>query len=410
MAIQQVTTGIIAEGAVTVADVADSTITGAKLAANTLANSVFQTGSIENYLNSQSLNLGMRNRVINGAMMIDQRTVGSVVTAHNSFPVDRFIMSFSNDGAFSGQKSSTAPNGFVNSLKFTVTTADSSLAADQYLFLRHKIEGYNIADLMWGTANAKSVTLSFWVRSSVTGTYCINLRNASDRMYIAEYTIVATDTWEKKIITIAGDTTGTWLTTNGAGIEIRWTLGVGTDYQGTTGWTTGNDFGTSSQTNLATTLNSTFYLTGVQLEVGSQATPFEYRQYGQELALCQRYCYSVGGDDANQMLSTFTGVSRGSGTFFINVSTPVPLRASPSFTVANSGTVRLTYAGTEVNSSANSSTVGGSSMTINFGSAVVNRSMILINYDTPSGITPGGGRADVGMTFNYGSFIFSSEL
>jgi len=233
-----------------------------------------------------------RNRIINGDMRIDQRNAGAAVTSNNSYPVDRFFVPFDTDGAFSAQQDSSAPAGFVNSLKFTTTTADATIGATQYAMVRQVIEGLNVADLGWGTASAKTVTLSFWVRSSLTGTFGGSLQNnAEDRSYPFSYTISSADTWEQKTITVAGDTTGTWLTTNGRGIRLAWGLGVGSTYSGTAGaWSaTPSLYSVTGATSVIGTLNATWYITGVQLEVGSVATPFERRPYGAELALCQRY-------------------------------------------------------------------------------------------------------------------------
>ena len=238
---------------------------------------------------------GFRNRIINGAMMIAQRGT-SAVTSSGSYPVDRFSITNTTDGAFSAQQDATAPTGFVNSLKYTVTTADSSLASTQVAFVRHKIEGTNVSDLAWGSASAKAVTLSFQVRSSVTGTFGGALRNsADDRSYPFTYSISSANTWETKSVTIAGDTSGTWLTTTGIGIQIIFSLGSGSSRVGTAGvWAAAEYTGATGETNLMATLNATWYITGAQLEVGSVATPFERRDYGRELAMCQRYAYKLG--------------------------------------------------------------------------------------------------------------------
>jgi hypothetical protein len=302
MPIQQITTGIIANGAITVADVADATITGAKLAANTLANSVFQTGSVENYMRSVNLDFGLRNRIINGQMVIDQRNAGAAVTINSSaysYPVDRFAgFGESTDGVFTLQQSSTAPAGFTNSLLATVTTADASIGGSQRYFIRQSIEGFNTADLLWGTADARPVTLSFWVRSSLTGTFGGSFMNENfDRAYPFSYTISAANTWEQKSITLAGDTTGTWLKTNGAGIVVIFSIGAGSLRVGTAGaWQTPSQalFGATGQTNIIATNGATWAITGVQLEEGSVPTPFEYRHYGTELQLCQRYYEQLG--------------------------------------------------------------------------------------------------------------------
>jgi len=189
------------------------------------------------------------------------------------------------------QQVTTAPTGFNYSLKLTTTTADSSLGATQFAYVGQRIEGYNVADLGWGTANAKTVTVSFWVRSSLTGTFGGSIYNdGSNRSYPFSYTISVADTWEQKSVTIAGDTSGTWLTTNGVGLILVFGLGVGSTYSNTAGaWIGSLAFSATGATSVVGTINATFYITGVQLEAGTTASPFEYRQYGTELALCQRY-------------------------------------------------------------------------------------------------------------------------
>lgn len=284
--------------------------------------------------------LGFRNRIINGDMRIDQRNAGAAVTANNAFPVDRFFVPFSTDGAFSAQQDSSAPAGFVNSLKFTTTTADATIGATQYAMLRQVIEGFNVADLGWGTANAKTVTLSFWVRSSLTGTFGGSLQNnAEDRSYPFSYTISSANTWEQKTITVVGDTTGTWLTTNGRGIRLAWGLGVGSTYSGTAGaWSaTPSLYSVTGAVNVMGTLNATWYVTGVQLEVGSVATPFERRDYGRELIMCQRYYFKTYNQSVVPNTSTPTGCIGGIAysTSAISITTrwPVGMRATPTGTV-----------------------------------------------------------------------------
>jgi hypothetical protein len=236
---------------------------------------------------------GFRNRIINGDMRIDQRNAGAAVTANGAFPVDRFTALNDSDGAFSAQQDTVAPTGFVNSLKFTTTTADASLGATQYAAVQHRIEGLNVADLAWGTANAQPVTVSFWVRSSLTGAFGgVVANSAANRSYPFTYTISAANTWEQKSVTIAGDTTGTWLTTNGIGIRVTFGLGAGSTYSGTAGaWAGATYVSATGATSVIGTLSATWQITGVQLEAGSVATPFERRPYGTELALCQRYFF-----------------------------------------------------------------------------------------------------------------------
>ena len=272
-----------------------------------------------------------RNRIINGDCRIDQRNAGAAVTADGAFPVDRFVIGNITDGAFSAQQDSSAPVGFVNSLKISITTADTSLTTTQILTLFHRIEGNNIADLGWGTADAKTVTLSFWVRSSLTGTFGGALRNSGNsRSYPFSYSILSANTWEQKSITIAGDTSGTWLTTNGLGIAITFSLGAGPDRSGTAGvWSSSNFASATGATSVVGTNGATFYITGVQLEVGTQATSFEYRQYQQELALCQRYYWGLSTIRLIALPISSVDTNPRNSYFF-----PVTMRSAPTVTGA----------------------------------------------------------------------------
>ena len=243
---------------------------------------------------------GMKNRLINGGMVLDQRNAGaSVAISTGTFLTDRWNVYLSHTATMTGQQSATAPNGFTNSLAITVGTGAATSSTDQG-FLRQKIEGFNVADLGWGTANAKTVTLSFWVRSSLTGTFGVAIRNGSgNRAYVAAYTISSANTFEYKTIVISGDTTGTWTTSNNTGIQVAWDLGTGTTYSQAAGsWTSNATIsGLIGGVKLAETSGATFYITGVQLEEGNAATSFEFRPYGTELALCQRYyekSYNIG--------------------------------------------------------------------------------------------------------------------
>jgi hypothetical protein len=253
------------------------------------------------FATSSGSNDGFKNRIINGDMRVDQRNAGASVTltSGGNFPVDRFQGFEDTDGAMTAQQDSSAPAGFINSVKLTTTTADGSLSASQYALFRQMVEGTNVADLAWGTASAKTVTLSFWVRSSLTGTFGGALGNSAfNRSYPFTYSISVADTWEYKTVTIAGDTSGTWLTTTGTGIRVNFGLGVGSDYNGTAGaWAGAGYLSATGATSVIGTLNATWYITGVQLEVGSVATPFERRDYGRELMMCQRYCFAVYAND-----------------------------------------------------------------------------------------------------------------
>jgi hypothetical protein len=236
-----------------------------------------------------------RNRIINGAMMIDQRNAGAAVTT-SAYTVDRFYcLQTGSTATFSVQQSTTVPTGFKNSLAFSVTAADGTLDATDRTVIYQAIEGLNCADLGWGAAGAATVTLSFLVRSSLTGTFGGAIRNGGGtRSYPFTYTISAANTWTTVSVTVAGDTTGTWATDNTSGIVISFGLGCGTTFSGSAGsWSGGNYFSATGAVSLTQTNSSNFYITGVQLEKGSTATSFDYRPYGTELALCQRYYYKI---------------------------------------------------------------------------------------------------------------------
>jgi hypothetical protein len=272
----------------------------------------------------------MRNRIINGAMVIDQRNAGAAVVPATdgtpAFITDRFQVQDFSDAVLSAQQITDAPTGFTNSLRVTVTTADASLAATQGGRVNQRIEGFNTADFSWGTANASTVTLSFWVKSSLTGSFGGSLQNAAtNRAYPFSYTISAANTWEQKSITIAGDTTGTWLTNNQLGVLVNWSLGMGSTFSGTAGaWAAADLLSFTGAVNVLGTLSATFYITGVQLERGTQATSFEYRQYGTELALCQRY-YTTS-------IAYFAGPTVGGYGNAYSLAFPVTMRAAPSLT------------------------------------------------------------------------------
>jgi len=236
----------------------------------------------------------MRNRIINGDMRIDQRNAGASVnsnSATNPYLTDRW-RSFASTGSgqFSAQQSTTAPSGFSNSLLFTALASTSVGASDMFCF-RQPIEGLNCADLGFGTASAQTVTLSFWIRSSLTGTFGGAIaNNSANRSYPFSYTISAANTWEYKTITVTGDTTGTWATDNTTGINVWFGLGVGSAKSGTAGAWAGADYRSATgAASVVGTSGATLNITGVQLEKGSYATPFDFRPYGAELALCQRY-------------------------------------------------------------------------------------------------------------------------
>ena len=251
----------------------------------------FADGSIQN---TGAAGFGFKNRIINGAMVIDQRNAGASITANDdTYAIDRFKTAASHSSKLTAQQNAgsvTPPAGFSKYLGYTSSSA-YSIGTSDYFVCQQSIEGFNIADLAWGTASASPITLSFWVRSSLTGTFGGSLRNSdASRSYPFTYTISAANTWEYKTIIIAGDTNGTWGSTNGIGIALGFGLGVGSTLSGTAGaWAGANYRSATSATSVVGTNGATFYITGVQLEKGSTATAFEYRDHGRELQLCQRY-------------------------------------------------------------------------------------------------------------------------
>ena len=282
-----------------------------------------------------------RNRIINGDMRIDQRNAGASVTfptGVNVFSVDRWLVNGSQNSKMTIQQDSNAPTGFVNSIKITVTSAYTPTSNESFN-LQHRIEGNNLSDMAFGTASAKTFTLSFWVRSSLTGTFGGSLLNgAANRSYPFTYSISVADTWEYKTITVAGDTTGTWLTTNGIGLICLWSLGAAGTALGTANaWVGSEKLGATGQVNLVATGSATLYITGVQLEVGSVATPFERRPYGTELSLCQRYyekTYSLSvspGTNSGPGLVDWSTASNGSGFCVINSRFNTAKRTAPTF-------------------------------------------------------------------------------
>ena len=302
-----------------------------------------QADVIQSSVANTSLGAGnssiMKNRLINSGMVIDQRYSGGAISASTlgagAYTIDRWVYGASQSNNFSAQQnqgSVTTPAGFVNYLGLTVASS-YSIGSSDYFNIAQRIEGFNVADLGWGTSNAKTVTLSFWVYSSLTGTFGGALRNsAHNRSYPFTYSIPVANTWTQISITIAGDTSGTWLTTNGVGIELDFGLGVGSTYSGTAGsWAGSNYLSATGAVSVVGTSGATFYLTGVQLEVGSSATGFEYRQYGQELALCQRYFYAT-----NALLNNnspfFYGEFYSSSLALGTLRMPVTMRAVPSAT------------------------------------------------------------------------------
>ena len=349
-------------------------------------------------LDTQAQYNGFKNRIINGAMVIDQRNAGaSVSISAAAYTLDRMYSFANGGGVYTVQQSSTVPSstGFRNSAIYTVTTVDSSIAAGDYYGFDQRIEGYNVSDLNFGNAGATPYTLSFWVRSSITGTYSVAFFNsATDRSYVTTYTVNAANTWEQKTITVTPDTSGTWLTTNGIGVVVRFGLGAGSTYTTSTlnAWQAGLYFNANTATNWISNSGATFYITGVQLEKGSTATSFDYRPYGTELALCQRYYYKY-----NLTNYGLNGFNENSSGFMGGWNFGFYMRVAPSLeTTGTASDYSIRTPGAVTTCSAVPTTDQGSTTSAR------------INASTSGGLTAGQGSI---LFSNTGKYIaLSSEL
>lgn len=233
------------------------------------------------------------NIIINGNFNVAQRGTSFAAIANGIYNLDRWVYAEIGAGIVTITQDTDTPDEYSeSSLKIDVTTVDSSIAVGDKYTITQKIEGLNTLALGWGTSDARTVTLSFWVKGTKTGVHCVSFRNsATDRSYVAEYTINTTNTWEQKSITVSGDTSGTWLRTNGVGINISFTQAMGSTFHASAAgaWEAGNFFATSNQVNAMDSTSNNFLLSRVKLEIGSSATPFVPRQFGDEVALCERY-------------------------------------------------------------------------------------------------------------------------
>jgi hypothetical protein len=326
------------------------------------------------------------NRIINGDMRIDQRNNGASVTpASSTYTLDRWRLGCSQASKLTVQQVSSAPTGFVNSTRITVASAFSPSAGDEFWY-QQRIEGFNVSDLAFGSASASTVTISFWVNSSVTGTYSVSLQNnATNYSYVGTITVNAANTWEYKTLTVTGAPAGTWTTDNSVGLYLNIDLGSGSSLNTTAGsWQSGYFRRTSGSVSFVANAGATLNITGVQLEAGSVATPFERRPYGTELALCQRYF---------QIRTSGSGTAANATTFVGTVPFAVDMRASP--TVGLTAALQVTdmwsadYTQSSPNISIPSARVSTSGVNINSGnfSGMTQARPSIINIATGGAIT-----------------------
>ena len=290
--------------------------------------------------------LSNRNLIINGAMQVWQRGTGSTaVGSTNTYHADRWLAREDSDGSLTTEQSTDAPANFKYSNKVTVTSADTSIGAAQKCYFSQRVEGTVFDSLGFGTSAAKTTTLSFYVKSSLTGTFSGSLTNDNNtRSYPYEYTISSANTWERKSVTFPGDTTGTWDTGSSDWLELYWDLGIGSNFEGSAGaWVAAQDFGTSGSTKLIGTNGATWLISGVQWEQGQTATPFEHRSYGDELARCQRYYFQLtdlssdGAGTFGQMYNNDTAKRT------IEIQYPTTMRTSPTLTTTCPNTIDTAY-------------------------------------------------------------------
>ena len=377
-----------------------STVVAVTSAGATVTGTLSATGAVTltGSLNTPNT-FGFKNRIINGGMVIDQRNAGASValTSAAKFITDRFAVRTVTGTGNTAIQSTTATTGFVNSLLVTIGTG-ASPAANENNYILQSIEGFNIADLGWGTANAKTVTLSFQVRSSLTGTFGGALRNsAGDRSYPYTYTISSANTWTPVSVTIAGDTSGTWLTNNGEGIGVFFDLGTGSTFQGTAGAWAATDYRAATGcVKLVSTSSANIYITGVQLEKGSTATSFDFRDYGRELIMCQRYALMI--KNGTTSIDRFgLGSTVNATAVQMLIQHPVAFRATPTLTTTGTAADYQVYS-TAV-------TACNAAPTLGEGSQFNSR----INFITAGGLT--GGQVSQCSGANTNAYLlFSAEL
>jgi hypothetical protein len=351
-----------------------------------------------------SNNVTMRNRIINGAMNVNQYNSGASFTpTSGSYIVDRFQYQGSQSGKFTAQQlSASPPPNFGNYMGMTVASP-VTVGSGDYFLLRQNIEGFSTYDFGFGTSSAKALTLSFWVYSSLTGSFGASIENyAENRSIPLSYTISVANTWTYITIPIPADTSGTWVgATNAGSMRLNISLGVGSSYSGTAGsWTNAPTFQPTGSVSVVATSGAVFYITGVQVEAGTTATPFEYRQYGTELALCQRYCLNVNSANCNGSYNRYAyGECNSTTQISADVFFPVQMRTYPSLTTPAANQFCI-Y----------------TKVTINAGSAIAigpdgtNINAACVNVTTSGTVVQGNAGAIMSNSNNTSYLLFTAEL
>ena len=381
-----ITSAKIVDGTIVTDDIADANVTAAKLASGTVQN--------------QS---AFKNIIINGGMDISQRgTSASSLTGSGYNTVDRFRTNMGTAGTWTQSQSTDVPTGqgFATSFKMDCTTANASLSAGSYLIIDQRVEGQNLQYLKKGTSSAESTTISFWVKSAKTGTYIAALQDMDNTRYIANsYTISSANTWEKKTLTFAGDTSGAFGNDNAASLKVQFWLVAGTTYSsGTlaTSWESNTNANNAvGQVNLADSTANDWYITGVQLEAGTSASDFEFLPYDVNLRRCLRYCWKHGGEASGQFLNAHASYNDANYIAFGMVSPPVPMRAAPSLT--ENGTVIVHRLNTDY-----------TGWTWGFITGVQSQSWFVSGNKTSHGVTAASSVVKCATTSDF--FIYSAEL
>ena len=407
----------LVDGSIDTSHIGDDQVTGAKIENNpTIAGNLTVSGDLV-----PATPLSHRNLIINGAMQVWQRANAATATGSGGLKtVDRWRMSEEGDGEYTSERHTMSlaelnTTGHSRALKLVCTTTDASIASTHHSSFWQAIEGQNLQQLQYGTANAKDITLSFWVKSNKTGTYSVVIKKVDSTTYYLpiEYTISSADTWEQKKITITPTAGSTSLITSAAGVinndfgeamQVRFNLTWGSNYHGTNNtWTASAHYSTSNQVNWLDSTSNNFYITGVQLELGSNATPFEHKKWQDVVWDCQRYFVI---HPQNGQSIPFPGLQNGSTHYIATITLPRPMRTTPTLTVSNNNATMLRHDGYQ-------SMASGVTFGPNYGSSTG----IDSDANAPCQITIGGSGLSGGSDMHVGgvysgstNFAWESEI